>query len=67
MPIQCTRCDDTGMVCEDHKLPMTCESNAPNACDDCGVGMPCPDCTTPVPQFQGHSITDNFIPRARKH
>lgn len=62
----CDVCQDTGHVCENHPLrPWAGISDASFACD-CGAGMPCPYCTTPVPQDGTRSITDNFIPRARK-
>lgn len=64
---KCSSCDDTGYVCENHpNRPWKPMSIHPKACD-CGAGMPCPDCTTPVPQDGTHSITDNFVPRAAKH
>lgn len=65
--MECIHCDDTGHVCENHPdrpwMPM---SLAETACD-CGAGMPCPHCCTPVPQDGTHSISECFIPRARKH
>jgi hypothetical protein len=64
---KCDTCDDTGHVCENHlSLPWAGVSGAPNACE-CGAGMPCPACTTPVPEDGTHSITECFIPRAAKH
>lgn len=63
----CKSCDDTGHVCENHPdQPWEPLSEAANACD-CGAGMPCPDCCTPVPQDGTCSIVGAFTPRARKH
>jgi hypothetical protein len=63
----CQSCDNTGHVCENHpRRPWAAVSGRDDACD-CGAGMPCPKCTTPVPQDGTHRITENFIPRAEKH
>ena len=59
--MKCPACNNTGHVCENHP-----DRQWPDKCD-CGAGMPCPLCTTPVPQDGTHSIFDNFIPRAAKH
>ncbi len=64
---KCKSCDDTGHVCENHEgLPWAGTSDAFYSCG-CGAGMPCPECTTPVPQDGTHKITDRFIPRAKKN
>lgn len=40
----CTRCADSGYVCENHPhLPWAELSSHETACG-CGAGMPCPDC-----------------------
>ena len=63
----CPSCRNTGHVCENHPdHPWGGISDAPNACA-CGAGMPCPECTTPVPQDGTHSITDCFVSRYAKN
>ena len=39
--VNCTRCDNTGWVCETHKYRPW---DGSNACGCGGAGMPCPDC-----------------------
>src|ERR1700745_625026 len=45
MQIECSLCDSTGWVCEDHRnLPWGDASSRPDACNCGGAGAPCPAC-----------------------
>lgn len=55
----CDKCEDGGIVCEnhpDHPWDGTC-------CG--GAGQPC-ECCEIVPQYGQHSIGEAFIPRAKR-
>jgi hypothetical protein len=58
-PPRCSRCLDSGHVCEDHPyIPW-------EGCEDAGcgaAGMPCPHCCSPIPEDGTTSITAAFVP-----
>jgi hypothetical protein len=56
----CARCLDERWVCEDHH-----DRGWPNH-DDCGCGMPCPDCNPEIPGVMpldetGQRIVPNLL------
>lgn len=61
LPVRCLHCLDGGHVCEDHpQFPweVTVEGHPAN----CGAGMPCPYCCSPIPEDGTHSIAEAFTP-----
>lgn len=55
-PPRCAACLDEGHVCENHPGRAW-----PDVCD-CGAGMPCPACCSPIPQDGTRSIAEAFVP-----
>lgn len=68
---RCLACRDTGYVCENHPdrlwapeccaVPPNVDECEHGACQ-CGAGMPCPACCSPLPQDGLHRATDAYIP-----
>lgn len=59
--IRCLHCLDDGHVCEthpDYPWDMTVEGHRA----DCGAGMPCPACCSPIPEDGTTSIGVAFTP-----
>lgn len=69
-PPFCADCRDGGTVCENHpNMPwgaFCCASGPGGVCEhgacDCGAGMPCPACCSPIPTDGTHSIGEAFVP-----
>lgn len=60
--VHCSNCRDTGHVCENHpEKPWAGLADGDTACE-CGAGMPCPSCCSPIPQDGTTSITQAFVP-----
>jgi hypothetical protein len=66
---RCGRCLDRGAVCENHPgLPWAayCCGSRADVCEhgacQCGAGMPCPACCSPIPQDGTVSATTAFVP-----
>lgn len=58
--MECINCHDSGHVCENHPdLPWGDLLPCAHSCD-CGAGMPCPNCCSPIPD--GARIGWAFIP-----
>lgn len=59
--MECPACHDSGYVCENHpELPWAGVSSACDCACECGAGMPCPGCCSPIPE--GVSIGWAFMP-----
>lgn len=59
---RCPSCLDDGHVCEEHpEFPFGVALKGHSG-RDCGIGMPCPACCSPVPQDGKHPITEAFTP-----
>lgn len=70
---RCRRCLDRGAVCENHPgLPWAayCCSGRADVCEhgacQCGAGMPCPDCCSPIPEDGTVSAATAFVPDWRR-
>lgn len=64
---RCPHCLDDGTVCEAHPdfpLGVAVQGHSGR---DCGIGIPCPHCCTPVPQDGTHPIAEAFIPDWKRH
>jgi hypothetical protein len=59
---RCRSCGDTGHVCENHPdRPWGGLTSEPGSCE-CGAGMPCPACCSPIPQDGTVPIGWAFVP-----
>lgn len=60
----CPNCADTGHACEEHPhRPWPAIAVIASPCCDGGIGIPCPTCSSSVPQHADRSIHDAFTPR----
>lgn len=59
---RCWRCLDDGMVCEEHPEYPVGTALKGHSGRNCGIGIPCPDCCSPVPQDGTHSAAEAFTP-----
>lgn len=62
MSIRCPHCLDDGEVCEDHPQFPAHVNVEGHRGEDCGAGMPCPACCSPIPEDGTHSIAEAFTP-----
>jgi len=59
---RCVHCLDDGEVCEDHpEFPAHINVEGHRGAE-CGAGMPCLACCSPVPQDGTHSAAEAFMP-----